>query len=248
MQKSSNKRLLIILLSIFIPLALIVTACGIYLCTYYPAEESAMPAFSEAENISVSYTDGGDVVFSPEGATVGIIFYPGGKVEHNAYQPLMAALAREGILTVLVKMPFNLAVFDMNAADGIREQHPEIERWYIGGHSLGGSMAASYIDSHRDDFEGLILLGSYSTADLSDSGLRVITVYGSEDEVMNGEKYEECLSNLPEDFEELVIVGGCHAYFGAYGAQDGDGTPFITPEEQIRITTEGIIALINNIE
>ena len=156
----------------------------------------------------------------------------------------MAELARMGVLCVLVEMPFNLAVFDINAADGIQEQYPHIEDWYIGGHSLGGSMAASYLADHVDEYEGLILLGSYSTADLSDTDLDVLSIYGSEDKVLNREKYDENKSNLPDDFSEVVIEGGCHAYFGMYGAQDGDGTPTISNHEQIRLTVESIIKVL----
>ena len=180
------------------------------------------------------------MVFKTENASKGFIFYPGGKVEHTAYQPLMAACAQQGILCVLMEMPFNLAVLDINAADGIQEHYPEIEEWYIGGHSLGGSMAAAYLADHMDDYNGLILLGSYSTADLSESGLDVLSVYGSEDKVMNRDKYEENKSNLPSNFTEVVIGGGCHAYFGMYGAQEGDGEPVISNEEQILLTTEYI--------
>ena len=156
----------------------------------------------------------------------------------------MAACAEQGILCILVKMPFNLAVLDVNAADSLREQYPEIERWYIGGHSLGGSMAASYLEKHTEDYEGLILLGSYSTADLSGSGLEVLSIYGSEDKVMNREKYGKNKSNLPDDFTEIIIDGGCHAYFGMYGAQEGDGTPTITNEEQIRLAAGHIAGLM----
>ena len=185
------------------------------------------------------------MIFEPQNANIGFIFYPGGKVEHNAYQPLMAALAREGVLCVLVEMPFNLAVLDINAADGIKEQYPHIEKWYIGGHSLGGSMAASYASSHVDEFEGLALLGSYSTADISDTDLDVISIYGSEDRVLNLEKYTESKANLPSDFNEVIIEGGCHAHFGMYGPQDGDGEPYISSSEQIRITVENIVKLMN---
>ena len=106
-------------------------------------------------------------------------------------------------------------------------------------------MAASYLKKNADDYEGLSLLGSYSTADLSESGLAVLSVYGSEDKVMNREKYEKNKSNLPGDFTEIVIEGGCHAHFGMYGAQDGDGVPGISNHEQISITAEKIINMIN---
>ena len=61
---------------------------------------------------------------------------------------------------------------------------------------------------------------------------------------MNREKYDKYKSSLPGDFTEYVIDGGCHAYFGMYGAQDGDGTPAITNEEQIRITVENIVRVM----
>ena len=152
----------------------------------------------------------------------------------------MEALAAEDILCILVKMPFNLAVFDINAADGIIEKYPDIENWYIGGHSLGGSMAASYIADKEEDYRGLVLLGSYSTTDLSDSSLDVISVYGSEDMVLDKNKYEENIKNLPDDYKEAVIEGGCHAYFGMYGEQKGDGTAAISNEDQIEETVKAI--------
>ena len=109
-------------------------------------------------------------------------------------------------------------------------------------------MAASYLSECSEDYEGLVLLGSYSTADFSESDISVLSIYGSEDLVLNREKYEECKVNLPEDFTEVVIDGGCHAYFGMYGLQDGDGEASITNEEQIRITTDVIVKRIVNEE
>ena len=149
-------------------------------------------------------------------------------------------------LLVLVKMPFRLAVFDVNAAKGIPESFPEISEWYIGGHSLGGSMAASYLKKNPDSFKGLLLLGSYSTVELSESGLRALSVYGSLDGVMNREKYGENLSNMPDDFSEFIIDGGNHAYFGAYGEQKGDGIASITPSEQIELCANALIEFFEN--
>ena len=241
-----KRKIFIIISSIVLILAIIVGACAIYVGDYYHIDGEAIIAHAEScEGYAyISFPNEKTAVFAPEGATTGIIFYPGGKVEFTAYLPLMAELAEQGILCVLLEMPFNLAVLDMNAADGIQEQYPEIEDWYIGGHSLGGSMAASYLEKNVDDYEGLILLGSYSTADLSETDLDVLSIYGSEDKVMNREKYDENKSNLPDDFAEVVIDGGCHAYFGMYGAQDGDGIPTISNEDQIRITAENIVELI----
>ena len=223
-------------------LLLAVAACGIYLGDYYRADTAAIEAYA-VEDIRMDTLPGGDLIFHPEGAEAGLIFYLGGKVEYTAYIPLMNRLASEGILCVLTEMPGNLAVLDMDAAEGIPEMF-DIDTWYIGGHSLGGSMAASYLADHTEDFEGLILLGAYSTADLSDSGLEILSLYGSEDLVMNREKYAKYRENLPADFAEVIIDGGCHAYFGMYGVQEGDGIPTITNEEQIAITAEAICDLV----
>lgn len=225
-------------------LAILAGVCAIYLGDYYRADPEAIGAFLPQGSTWKEEPDG-TVVFKPEGAAKGLIFYPGGKVEHTAYIPLMQACAENGILCVLVEMPFRLAVFDISAADGIREEYPEIEDWYIGGHSLGGSMAASYVAAHTDDFAGLVLLGAYSTADLSESGLAVLSVYGSEDKVMNRENYENNKSNLPTDFTEVVIDGGCHANFGMYGTQNGDGTPTISNKDQIALTADSIVKMMH---
>ena len=243
----ARKKKLWITLGMILTVALVLTGgCALYLGDYYPADMEAVEAFSPAGPVVSEICTDGTVIIRPEGRdpVAGLIFYPGGKVEHTAYVPLMEALASEGILCVLVEMPFRLAVLDMNAADGIPAVFPEVERWYMGGHSLGGSMAASYLASHAEAFEGLILLGSYSTADLSGSDLRVLSVYGSEDGVLNREKYAAYSSNLPEGFTETVIAGGNHAYFGAYGEQEGDGVATVTPAEQLRQTAEAMLAMM----
>ncbi len=244
--KPTRKRKITIgVISVLAVVAVIVGACAVYVNDYYRADLGAIAAFAPADTITKEVLDDGTIVYAPDNAAVGFIFYPGGKVEHTAYTPLMQACAARGILCALVEMPFRLAVLDVSAADGIAARYPQIEDWYIGGHSLGGSMAASYLADHTAAYEGLVLLGSYSTADLSDTALSVLSIYGSEDTVLNSEKYAANKANLPEDFTEVVIDGGCHAYFGMYGAQDGDGMPTITNREQILMTADAIAELVN---
>ena len=177
--------------------------------------------------------DGNTAAFIPDEAKAGFIFYPGDKVEHTACAPLMRALADNGVLCKLVEMPLNLAVLDMNAADRITEMYPQIDSWYIGGHSLGGSMAASHTAKNASAYDGVVLLAAYSTVDLSSAGINVISIYGSRDGVLNMEKYAENKVNLPASLEEIIIDGGCHAGFGNYGSQDGDGVPVVTGDAQI---------------
>ena len=232
------KKLLVILAAVILVSGI---GFGIYVQDYYRANDLALEAAARSQqDITVTTSSEGRIIFAPENPRAGLIFYPGGKVQYEAYAPLMEACAEQGLLCVLLHMPGNLAVLDVNAAEGIPEEYPHIESWYMSGHSLGGSMAASYLSRHPDDFEGLILLAAYSTADLKDSGLSVLSVYGSEDGVMNRNSYETYRENLPADFTEFIIPGGCHAYFGCYGAQKGDGTPEITNEEQIQLTAEAI--------
>lgn len=238
MKKQTIKRIILIFAVLAAVIALVF---GAYVGDYYHADAAAQAALVSDNGVTVR-RDGDTVAFVPQTPAAGLIFYPGGKVEYTAYAPLLHELAERGVLCVLVKMPCNLAVLDVNAADGIASQYPNIKDWYIGGHSLGGAMAASYAGSHADELDGLVLLAAYSTADLRNSGLRVFTVYGSEDGVLNREKYETDRENLPADTTEWIIDGGCHAGFGAYGAQDGDGVPKITAEEQAEITAEKVAA------
>ncbi len=217
----------------------VVLACGIYINDYYRAEPEAMAAFSENTEITVLQEENA-FAFLPEDPVAGFVFYPGGKVEHISYAPLMLALAEKGILCVVPQMPANLAVLDMDAAEEIPGQFPEVERWYIGGHSLGGSMAANFVSRH-DDYEGLVLLAAYSTADLQDTDLAVCSIYGSEDRVLDLEKYSEYRDNLPENTMEVLLQGANHAGFGSYGHQDGDGMSILDVGEQIA-QTAGLIA------
>lgn len=230
--------------AIVLLLAILAAGFGLYISDYYHADAAAQAALQSDAAVTVTNQKDGSWLFSPQGTPVraGLIFYPGGKVECTAYAPLLHELTADGVLCVLVKMPGNLAVLDANAADGLAAQYPEVIHWYIGGHSLGGAMAASYAGKHADELDGLVLLAAYSTADLTDSGLQVFTAYGSEDGVLNREKYAANRANLPPDTVEYILDGGCHAGFGAYGAQKGDGTPRISAAEQTALTADAISA------
>ncbi len=221
---------------------LLAGVCAWYLGDYYHAAEPALAALSASETVAVEAPRQGVTAFVPAQPTAGLVFYPGGKVEAAAYAPLLRALAEEGILCLLPEMPFRLAVLNRNAADGLIALYPQVERWYIGGHSLGGAMAASYLADHAADYEGLVLLAAFSTADLTGTTCRALSIYGTEDGVLNREKYAACQANLPEGWREVVLTGGCHAGFGDYGPQAGDGTPSLSPEAQRRQTVEAIVS------
>ena len=234
-----------IALIIGIVLVLGLAGCAWYVNDYYHADDVALAAVTDedgaADGVTVRELENGSVVFDAAQPKAGLIFYPGGKVEPEAYAPLLTRFARQGITCVLVKPPFNLAILNMDAADRIKKQFPEIDTWFLAGHSLGGVAASDYLSRHTSQFDGIILLGAYTTADLSGYEGSVILMYGSDDGVMDRTKYAEAKSNLPDDAQETVIEGGNHAFFGNYGAQSGDGAARITRDEQQQITLENLI-------
>lgn len=236
-------------IGILVSLAILAGAIWIYASDYYHASEEAVSIAREAtREVMNDYLIYEPAVIQGQNSTnamatknIGIILYPGGKVQYEAYAPLAKALAEQGFTCILVHMPLNLAVLDIDKATKMQALYPEIEDWYLLGHSLGGAMGASYVGKHKENYSGLILLGAYATNDLQNSGIKVLSIYGSEDGVLNREKYEEYSGNLPPDVMEVVIEGGCHAYFGDYGAQKGDGMPKITGEQQLEQTVENIL-------
>ncbi len=221
------------LLGIILSFIVLCTLLGIWLLNgSYPAGTAAHTALQSDDLVTVTQS-GNLTVFAPKEYTRGFIFYPGGRVEHLAYAPLLRAMAENGLLCVLVEMPFDLAILNGNAAEDIPAAFPAAEDWMIGGHSLGGVMASDHAAKHPDLYSALLLLASYSTQDLSASDIEVVSLYGENDGVLNLENYEANKVHLPADRIEYVIPGGNHALFGDYGAQRGDGTAAITAQEQI---------------
>lgn len=230
--KGNLKRRLTITASVALALILVcASAFFLYVGDYYRADERAL-AVKEKPN--VSRTEEGYLLSSNENSEVALIFYPGAKVAFDAYLPLLNGLCEQGVTCYLVEMPFNLAFFGMNAADEIIKSNPQIERWYIAGHSLGGAMASSYASANPDKVEGLILYGSYPSGDYPIE--KTLTVYGS----LNTSVAERI------DYTENVVVieGGNHAQFGNYGKQDGDAEATISAEKQQEIAIEETIRFI----
>ncbi len=197
---------------------------------------------------SVLVTSAEHIVFYPETnqSGKGMIFYPGARVDSEAYAPLARSLTENGWVVVLVNMPLDLAFFDLAAADEIIPNYPEVRDWYIGGHSLGGAMAAEYCRiTEFDSVTGLLLLGSYpgKNTDLSDSGLSVLSITSSEDLIATQKKIADAEYLLPEDTLYHVIAGGNHAGFGWYGEQKGDGVSTIDRRDQ---TNEVLQTILTN--
>ena len=209
------------------------------------------PAFPEAVAVAEpAKTPQGWYVFQPAQPTdTGFIFYPGGLVDPAAYAPLMKQLSDQGIMTVITPMPLDLAVFGVNKANDVIAAYPDIEQWIIGGHSLGGSMAAEFVKGNPEAVKGLAFLASYpaDSTDLSALPLKATSIYGTNDGVARN-VFNESLTRLPDGTPLVVIDGGNHAQFGHYGPQAGDGVATISREEQQQQTTTAISELANQLK
>ena len=186
--------------------------------------------------------------FEPTEATVssGFIFYPGGRVAPEAYAPLARALAEKGVLAVIVPMPLNLAVLNPDAAAAVIAAYPQVSAWVIGGHSLGGAMAARFAYTHPDAVTGLVLLAAYpeSHIDLRERRLAVATVYGDRDGLATLPEIEASFLRLPEAARKILIAGANHAQFGWYGPQAGDLSPRISRREQQEQALNALMSLM----
>jgi hypothetical protein len=208
-------------------------------------------AFPEAVAVAErAATERGWYVFEPVGPPVaGFVFYPGGLVDPAAYAPLMQRIALCGVLAVIVPMPLDLAVLGIGRAAEVVAAFPQVEAWAIGGHSLGGAMAAEFVKRNPTAVAGIVLLASYpaTSTDLSALPIRAVSTYGSANGVTPPEGFEASLARLPPGTELVVIDGGNHAQFGHYGPQAGDGVAAIDREEQQRQAAETVLAFLRGI-
>ncbi len=217
-----------------IVIILIVASAGFVIWAQSAPEPMPTAIAALESDDAVTVTTDQWLTFTPisDASDVGYVFYPGGRVDPRSYAPMAHALAQHGYLTVITPVPLNLAVFAINAADPVLAAHPEIAHWAVGGHSLGGSMAARYAASHADKIEGLVLLSSYPDIDMSALALNVAVIHGSNDGLATVEKVESTRDMLPSTTTWIKIEGGNHAQMGWYGAQSGDNEATISREEQ----------------
>ncbi|MBM6665632.1 alpha/beta fold hydrolase [Flavonifractor plautii] len=209
-------------------LAILTGAFFWYVSDYYRAEDVALEVMAQGSGITVQDNL---TILSPTYPTdTAIIFYPGAKVEAEAYLPLLDQIRQTGVTCILVHMPFNMAIFDADAAEEVISRFPEIQHWYVAGHSMGGAMASKFASEHPDQVDGLILMGAYIYGDYPDE--KTLTIYGSLNQSV--EDHIDYTQNIVE------IEGGNHAQFGNYGPQKGDLPATISAEEQQAQTVEAI--------
>ena len=234
--KKSHKVIIIIMI------ALVVDVIGFVIWGLTPQRPmpEAMAYLESSRNVSVEKSRWLAFIPKENKTNTGFIFYPGGRVDYRSYAPPAFKLAEEGLQVVLVPMPLNLAGWKPDKAWEIMQKYPGIKHWVIGGHSLGGSMAAKFAYENPGIVDGLILWASYPAKrnSLADTSLRVISIYGSRDGAVDKEMYDNSHKLLPDDAIFVEIEGGNHAQMGWYGPQHGDLDATIMREAQQQILVQ----------
>jgi hypothetical protein len=234
---------------VFVWLGVLVLLAGaafaIWLGTPSHGQQAGIDAVAANDDVVLQEIGGGGYVMRPPGnpTEVGVVFYPGARVAPDAYVASLAPLVEEEHVTVVVpRVPLNFALLDHRAGDGVRAAHPSIDRWYVGGHSLGGVAACRYAAANADDpaVVGLLLYGSRCDADVSGTDLDVLSITGAADTVLDRGDYEASLGRLPADATVVSLIGVNHSQFGDYRGQPGDdpsGTSFATAHDRLANAT-----------
>ena len=215
----------------------------------HTAVEPALAAMESDSAVTV-VESATDIVLKPSsgGSGPGVFFQPGALVDARAYAAVLRPLAEAGHTVVIAKQPLGIGFLALGAFDGARTQHPEVTSWVVGGHSLGGTVAA--IEATADgatDVSGLLLFASYPATDISDADLAVSSISGTEDGLSTPAKIEESRANLPAGTVFVVVDGASHAQFGSYGLQAGDGTPTISNEDARQQIADASVGFVDSI-
>lgn len=176
--------------------------------------------------------------------SVGLIVYPGARVLPAAYGPLAQRIAAHGYLVVVASMPLNLAVLDIDAANAVMAEHPEVTRWAIAGHSLGGAMAAQYVGTHPGVMRGLALWAAYPPGDISSSGVAATSIFGTLDAGADQMASPDTRKKLPPDTVFVPIAGGNHEQMGWYTGQPNDPPATISRDDQQGLVAEATLAML----
>ncbi|MDH6238149.1 alpha/beta hydrolase [Cryobacterium sp. CG_9.6] len=216
------------------------------------AEQPALSAMNSDAAVTVTET-ADRIVLTPTQtpSTVGVFFQPGARVDARAYAAVLKPLAEAGHTVIIPKQPLGIAFLATQAFTATRDTVPAVTQWVLGGHSLGGTVAAIDADAYANDASepavGLLFYASYPATDLSAMPAEVLSISGSTDGLATVDKIAASKTDLPADSTFLVIEGGNHAYFGDYGAQRGDGEPTISHDAQRTQISEASVAFVTSL-
>jgi predicted alpha/beta-hydrolase family hydrolase len=233
---------------VVIGVSLVLIAAAAITWALFFALEADPEAASVAASVGTDCPDPCAFAFGSDAAPAGLVLYPGAGVEPAAYAPLAAEIADAGFFVTIQQAPLGLAILDSDMAQASIDAFPGIDTWAVGGHSLGGAMAARFA-SESDQVDGLVLLAAYPEGglDLRDSGLEVISIYGDGDLLATPDDVLGSRPQLPADTEFVLIEGGNHAQFGAYGRQPRDGEASIPASEQRDTIARSVVTFLTGL-
>lgn len=215
------------------------------------AEQIALDALEDGDGVTV-HTSRSTIRLTGDDASrsVGLAFYPGARVDPQAYTHLLRPIAEAGFDIVIFKQPYNLAILDSDAADAvIGDPDDEVDGWVVAGHSLGGAMASRYAEQERDELIGLLLYAAYPVNDMSErSNLAAMSVFGTADGVADPAEIEDRMPDLPTTAEFVAVDGAIHSFFGDYGLQRGDGTPTVGRQQAQDEIADASIRFLTSLE
>ena len=243
------KKIYVALLIFLTFLLLVIGIFVIWASSERGPQREAIEALQSDDLVEVQIEDW--IIFRPKSKkiTVGLILYPGARVDIRSYSPAARAIASRGYIVVIVPMPLNLAVFGINRASEVMEAFPHIARWVIAGHSVGGSIAASFVDSNPSAVEGLVLWSSHpaNNDDLSGRNLMAVSIYETLDGLSINRNIDGTRHLLPPQTCWVPIEGGTHAQFGWYGPQKGENVATISQKDQQEIIINATLDLLDRL-
>ncbi len=186
------------------------------------ASASAEALAAMQSDAVVAVTQHENLEFRPVGKspTMGVILYPGASCDVRGYAPVLRRIAAAGYLVVEVSMPMEFALFGYNRASDTIAAHPEITRWVLIGHSMGGAMAGTFVANHPDAVAGLIFWDAYSATSLTNYPRPVWLIHRAHMDGSPPAGFIAKRNTFPPNSQWVPIRGGIHMYFGSF---DGGG-------------------------
>lgn len=192
----------------------------------HTAEKPPVAAVRADPRIQLDDEDAAIVLTPADGVVgAGLVFMPGAKVDPWAYAAKLSGVVADERVTVVITKPWlNIALLDAQPLTTYTQLAPDVRSWIVGGHSLGGVRACAL----AKDADALLLVAAYCGDDISGSGVRVLSIAGSEDGLSPPEEVTDHAYRLPADASFVVIDGATHTSFADYGRQTGDGIQMIS--------------------
>lgn len=229
--------------ALFLACLLAIALVTAYRIAVFKPSDKAIVALMSDDRVRVSSSNEWWLLEPAQGAqkSPGVIVYPGLLADAAGYSPWARKLAERGYPVYLVKMPLNFSPLAPDRAMRILSDRPD-KAFVIGGHSLGGAVAAQFAARHRQDVQGLFLIASFVDREAGKEvgSLPVLQVAATKDGIITLNVSDREHEQLPGTTEYVNIRGGNHQQFASYAEEWNDYPPAISEEEQHALTASAL--------